>query len=210
MKKSFVIKAPGIRVKKTVAIDYKTIYLFSLLLCGIIIGSFIIISADEDFLKLISTINSNYLSVRAKSNAITVFCSILAFSSLFLIYNYVFGLCSLGKIFINASLVLFGIYLGLSLSFYYFSHSLNGLYYYLCVNLPVNAVTAATLVKCSSDSSDISQELFRFVINGQGNNKPLLKDYSLRYLIYEIPICIGSLISTLLFKNLLSSFTFIC
>ncbi len=209
MKKSFIIKAPSIRLKKNLKTDYKSIFLFSLLICGIIIGTFIIKTGSTEFNAFIKTIVSNSLSVKLDSSIFTLFCSSLAISSLFLIYNYIFGLCGLGSVFISFSLFLFGVYLGFNIAFYYMVYSLNGLYYYISVNLPANAITAATLIKCCSDSYNTSKEIFYYIFQGKNNNKPLIKEYSLRYLIYIIPVSIGSFISALLFKYLGDLFSFI-
>ncbi len=209
MKKSFVIKAPKMRLKKSVKIDYKVVFLFCLLICGVIIGTFIVKTSNEEFNSIVKTIISNNLSVKLKSNIFVVFSTFFATSLLFLIYNYIFGLCGFGGVFISLSSVLFGLYLGFSVSFYYITYSLDGIFYYMTVNLPVNAITAATLIKCCSNSYNMSNEIFMFVLKGKTGNKPLLKEYTLKYVIYIVPICVGSLISAILFRCLSHLFDFI-
>lgn len=209
LKKSVVIKANKFRPKTKLKFDYKTVIYFTLLICGIIIGVFITEKGSSEWHIFFGNLISNHLVAKSSNSIFTNFCSIFLAVFIIFLYNYISGLCGVGIAFTSFSPFILGMYFGVMLTFYYTTYGLSGIMYCALVNLPAYAITAATLVKCCCESSDISKEIFFYLLSGKGDGKPYLKEYTLRYLVYLIPISLGALISALFFHLFSHLFTFI-
>ena len=209
LKKSVVIKANKIKPKIKFQFDYRTVLYFTLLICGIIIGVFINKKGSNEWHIFFENLICNYLITKSSNSIFTNFCSIFSAVFIVFLYNYISGLCGVGIPFTSFSPFILGVYYGVILTFYYLSYGFSGIIYCALVNLPLYAITAATLVKCCCESSNISKEIFFYLISGKGEGKPLLKEYTIKYLVYLIPVSAGALISALFFHLFSHLFTFI-
>lgn len=183
----------------------------ALFLCGVIVGVSIIKSADSDLKNLIFTFIDNYISTKCQSNLLMLLSSLLLGLLLFILFEYMFGLCAVGVPFSIVTLILFGVFCGLEASCIILHWGLKGILYYIMINLPCNAVTAAIMLKCCCESIDMSLSLFNCILKiGSIKNKHTdFKEYSIKFLILILPVTISVIISTILFKIFCKLFIFV-
>ncbi len=205
-KKGVVIKAKRF---KPINLDCKTIILFTLFLCGIILGAFLVKNCDEEVKNALNALLSNYISAKSESDFLACFSGTLLYLLLFIIIAFLFGLCALGTPLVWLVPIIFGSFCSSYISLMLINFGLKGLFYFVIVDLLPYAITTATLVKCCCESTKISINLFCCLAgdNGlKGNN--LLKDYILNYLVLCIPVLVGTIISTFCFKIFQGLFIF--
>lgn len=205
-KKGVVIKAKRF---KPLNLDCETIILFSLFLCGIIIGAFLIKNCDDDIKKALSTLLRNFFSAKAECGFLGCFSGTVVILIIFIITAFLFGLCAVGTPFVWLVPIAFGVICSSYVSLMLVNYGLKGLLYCIMVDLLPYAITTATLVKCCCESMRLSVDLFT-CISGENHLKSrnLFKDYTLNYLILCIPVVIGALISAFCFKIFQGLFIF--
>lgn len=209
MKKSFVIRASKLKRGK-LHIDYKTIVFFTLLLCGVILGTIISREGSLAWHSFFNTFVNNHLSAKATSSIFRNFSLVFICLFMIMVFNYISGLCGVGSIFLYLTPVLFGLYCGIIVCQYYYIYHLSGIVYCVLVNIPCYAITAATLIRCCRYSQDISKDILFYLINGRSEKQDsILYSYSISYLIMTIPIVIGSLLSAISFRLFSDLFEFI-
>ena len=205
-KKPMVVKHKSIN---PINADCETIILFSLFLCGIILGVFIIKNCNDDIKNALSTLLSNYITAKIECGFISCFSGVLVFLILFVVFSFLFGMCAVGTPFVWAVPVIFGVICSGYVSLMLINYELKGLFYCILVDLLPYAITTATLVKCCCESTKISVNLFNCLTGCSSiKGKILFKDYVLNYLILCIPVVIGTLISTFCFKIFQGLFIF--
>jgi hypothetical protein len=118
-------------------------------------------------------------------------------------------MCGLGSVFVSFSPVIIGVYYGVSVTSYYLNFGAQGILYCLLINLPLYAIAAATLIKGCCESVKISKNVLFYLISGKGEGKPLIKDYTVKFLFYLIPLISGSVMSALLYNWFSKLFSFI-
>lgn len=189
--------------------DYETIILFTLFLCGVILGVFLLKNSTNEFRDFINSCLRNYISTKNQSNFFMCFSGVAVFLLVFVIIDFIFGLCAMGTPLVWIVPVCFGAISGCCFSGMFINYGLKGLLYCFLVDLPCYAITAATLVKCCCESTKMSVGLFS-CIGGNSNFTSFcsFKDYLLNYLILCIPILLGALLSTVCFKIFSSLFIF--
>lgn len=209
LKRSVVIKARRIKPLK---LDYQTIILFTLFLCGLIIGIAITKNGSEEWNNFATNLLSNYISTKSQSSFLRCFSGTLVILLLCIFIDFLFGLCAVGTPFVWLVPLLFGCFCGCGVSCLLINYGLKGLCYCALVNIPCYAITAATLIKCCCESTKMSVELFTNICgfhNANVKNTIFFKEYVINYLVLCVPIVIGALISTVCFKLFSSLFIFI-
>lgn len=206
LKKGMVIKAKRI---KPLNLDCETIILFSLFLCGIIIGAFLIKNCDAEIKNALSTLLKNFFSAKAECGYFCCFSGTVVFLLVFIIMAFLFGLCAVGTPLVWLLPIAFGVICSSYVSLMVVNYGLKGLLYCIMVDLLPYAITTATLVKCCCESTRISVDLFTCIAgDSQLKGKNLFKDYALNYLILCIPVVIGALIGAFCFKIFQGLFIF--
>ncbi len=206
LKKGVVIKAKRI---KPINFDCETIILFSLFLCGVILGVFLIKNCDDDIKNAVSTLLNNYISAKSECGFLSCFSGIVVFLIIFIITAFLFGLCAVGTPLVWLVPIVFGVMCSGYVSLMLINYGLKGLFYCIMVDLLPYAITTATLVKCCCESTKISVNLFGCIAGDNAfKSKNLLKEYVLNYLILCIPVLVGALISTFCFKIFQGLFIF--
>ncbi len=205
MKNSYVLKARRLKLLK---LDYLTIILFTVLVCGVFLGISIMKNADEAFKNMLFNFFDNYLSAKSHSGILIVFSGVFVILALFVLFDFLFGLCAIGTPLIFFLLLLFGGFCGFCGSCVILNWGLKGLFYFLLVNLPCNAITAAILVKCCCESINMSVVLFSCILSRDrfSKNQCEFKEYVVKYLIFLIPVAIAGLLSALFFRIYCSLF----
>ena len=199
-RKSVVIKAPKLRMKKAGS-DYKSIWFFCFLVCGVIFGVMLSAKGGDNWHHFFKTLILNHITARQNATILIQLCGAFAPLILLLVAEYIFGLCGVGLPFIYLTLLAFGVYSGLSGAEYYCDFALKGLAVYGCVILPCNAIAAATLIKCSCYSSQLSNYVFSLLFHPKIDRKDnILKEYSIKYIGLAIPLIIGSLLNCASFE----------
>lgn len=204
-KKSVVIKAKRIKPLKW---DYETIILFTLFLCGVILGVLIIKNGSDELNNFIGSCISNYISAKNTCGYLMCFSGLLAVLLLFLFLDFLFGLCAVGTPMVWSVPIFFGITCGCCVSSMFNIYGLKGLLYCVLVDLICYAITAATLIKCCCESTRMSVELFTSIVGNNYKTNCLFKEYAINYLILCVPIIIAALISTVCFKIFAGLFIF--
>ncbi len=205
-KKGVVIKAKRI---KPLNPDCETIILFSLFLCGIIIGAFFIKNCEDEIKNALSTLLKSFFSAKAENSFFTCFSGMLVFHLLFIFIAFLFGLCAVGTPLVWLVPVAFGAscssYVGLML----INYGLKGLLFCVMVDLIPYAITTASLVRCCCESMKISVGLFTCLSGNTAlKGRNLFKDYALNYLILCIPVVIGTVIGSFCFRIFQGLFIF--
>lgn len=205
-KKGVVIKAKRI---KPLNLDCETVILFSLFLCGVILGAFLIKNCDDDIKNALCTLLKNLFSAKTECGFLGCFSGTVVFLLLFIILAFLFGLCAVGTPLIWLLPIAFGTVCSCYVSLMLVNFGLKGLLYCVMVDLLPYAITTATLVKCCCESTRLSVDLLA-CISGKNllKNRSFFKDFVLDYLILCIPVVIGALISAFCFKIFQGLFIF--
>lgn len=206
LKKGVVIKANKV---KPLNIDCEAVILFSMFLCGIIIGAFLIKNCDEEIKNSLSSLLRSFFSAKAENGFVTCFSGTLVFLLIFIFSAFIFGLCAVGTPLVWLVPLVFGAICSCYVSLMLVNYGLKGLLFCLMVDLLPYAITTATLVRCCCESMRISVGLFTCLSGNtvlKGRN--LFKDYALNYLVLCVPVVIGALISCFCFKILQGLFIF--
>lgn len=210
-KKSFIIKTGNIRPLGKITFDYKLIIYFTLFLCGVIIGVLLIKNAGCDFNSFFSKFLVNNVNAKKNSGFFKVFCFTLFCFILMFFINYLCSLSAVGFPFIWLIIVGFGIICGAVISEFFITFGLKGLGFCLLVNVPCYAITAATLVCCCCESTKVCNSIFFYLFGSSNCDKGknhFLKEYTLKYIIMCLPMCVGALLSTICFKMFSGFFIF--
>ncbi len=210
MKKAVILNVNKLNNVK-ISFDYKKIILFTILICGTIFGCILLKNTETGLFALIQKTLINHLSVLKEGNFINLFSNFITIPFLFVFVTYLLGLNGGGTVFISLPILVLGIVSGIVFSTMISKYMMQGLIFCLIIYLPLYSITAATIIKCCCESYIVSKEIFQFLINGKStlNNKSILKEYTLKYLVFLIPICVASIISTsafLLSKGLFNFF----
>lgn len=206
-KRPIIIKARKRKQNFNMNFDYKTPVFFSFLICGVILGVFISEGGSVEWHSYITNTINNYLTF-SENSFILFFIKI--FTPLFLLYvlAYIIGLGGVGVPFLFTIPLALGCIFGIEVTNFYLNYGLKGISYCSLVFLPSYAIATATLIKCCCQCFNISGEIFIFLITGKGDNKPILKEYTLKYIVLLTPIVAGALLSGLLYKLFGSLFVF--
>ena len=205
-KKGVVINTKRI---KTMNFDGETIILFSLFLCGIILGIFLVKNCNDEIRDALSTILRNYISAKSENGFWVCFSGVSVFLIIFIILSFLFGLCAVGTPFIWFLPVVFGAGCSSYVSLMLINYGFKGLFYCVIVDLLPYAITTATLVKCCCESTRLSVNLFGCIAGENAlKGKNQFKEYIFNYLIFCIPVLLGSIISAFFFKIFQGLFIF--
>lgn len=205
-KKGVVIKAKRINLLN---IDCETVILFSLFLCGVIIGAFLIKNCDDEIKNALSALLRSFFSAKAENGFITCFSGTLVFLLVFIFTAFLFGLCAVGTPLVWLVPMAFGGICSCYVALMLVNFGLKGLLFCIMVDLLPYAITAATLVRCCCESMRISVGLFTCLWgNSALKGRNLFKDYALNYLILCIPVVVGALISCFCFRIFQGLFIF--
>lgn len=206
LKKGVVIKAKRI---KPINFDGEAVILFSLFLCGLILGVFLIKNCDDEIQSALSKLMGNYISAKSESGFLGCFSGVAVFLIIFILIAFLFGLCAVGTPLVWLVPIIFGIICSSYISLMLMNYGLKGLLYCIMVDLLPYAITTATLVKCCCESTKISVNLFTCIAGDNAlKGKNLFKEYVVSYLILCVPVIIGALISTFCFKIFQGLFIF--
>ena len=205
--RSVVIKRNKLKFPK---FDYKSIILFSLFICGIIIGSVTVIKGDSEFKEIIKSFTENYIKSRNELNFLRLFGSTVIEYTVFPLVCFLFGLCAVGLPVIYSIPLIYGLISSIIVTFFVSTYSTNGLGFSAIIIIPAVSLTAGVLIKCCSTASDMSFNILSAVSGTdvkKGNNNDLIKEYVARYTVYLLPVILSALImcgSFRLFGNLFS------
>lgn len=199
MKAGFVLNS---RSFKKIKFDYSIVILSTIFLCGVIIGIFLIHNCDDDLKNMLFNILENYISTKSNSGFIAIFSFELVLLLTFVMLEFIFGLSAVGSPFAVLILAFFGVFSGAGTSCIILNWGLKGIFYLLLVILPCYAITAAILVKCCCLSIRVSSILLNCILQRDTIKRNFcdFKEYALNYLILIVPVLIGVVISTVLFK----------
>lgn len=187
-------------------------FLFSLFLCGVILGIILIKNCNQDFKDLALQYLKNYISVKAECSFFECFLGTLSVLLICICLNLLFGLCAVGVPFVWLIPVFFGVFCGSGVSCFFINYGLKGLCYCALVNAPCYAITAATLIKCCCESTRMSLNILNCIRGIKADNLKAslsFKDFLLNHLLLCVPIIIGALLSTVGFTLFSSLFIFI-
>lgn len=207
-KKTVVLNTKKLKPKGHFTFDYKSLLFFTLFLCGLILGVSFIKSGDENLIEFLTRIFKNRISAEKNNSFLTCMCGDILPLLLLELFCFIGGLCAVGMPFIWLLPVGFGSFCGVVIALFFVNYGVTGLGYCALTNIPYYAITAATLIKCCCESTMCSNEVLLFALKGETNerkNNPILKDYTLKYLLLCVPIIIASAIragSSKLFSGL--------
>ncbi len=199
------------RKSKPVSInfDYKLIVFFVIFFCGIIIGGFVVKNSSDSLLRILSTfIKEYFVGLNAQAYIIS-FIKVFTPFLLISITTYIAGLCGVGIPLLGFAPFLLGVVIGSVVSQYYIDFGFAGIGCCALIYLPLFATATATLIKGCCCSFDISGEIFYFVVSGKGSGDAILKGYTVKYLIFLIPIILSSIVTLILYHFFSHLFAFL-
>ncbi len=200
LKKSVVIGAHKFRKNRPSFTDYKSIIFLCLFICGIVFGVMLSQKGSDSWHHFFNTLINNHLIAKKESSFFGNFCGVFVPLLVLLVYNYVFGMCGVGVPFLYLSPIVLGVYSGVCAAQFYSGFALRGILFWCCVNIPCNAIAAATLIRCCCYGSELSNYIFSVLIYPKTERKDnALKDYSLKHLFMVLPMAIAAILSTLTF-----------
>lgn len=206
MKRSVVIKAKRL---KPINWDFETIILFTLFLCGVILGVFLIKNCSDDIKNLLARVVSDYISAKSQNSFTVCFSGLFILVLIFIFFSFMFGLCAVGTPLIWLLPIIFGAFGGGYVSILLMNYGLKGLLYFVIVDMVCYAITTATLMNCCCESTKISVNLFSCIAgNNNLKNACLFKNYALNYLVLCVPVALSAVLSTILFKIFQGLFIF--
>lgn len=197
LKRPKIYKTKRINKSLNIKIDYKAVLFFTLLICGIIIGVFIAENGSEEWHSFFNKLITSILSKQSNNSFIIIFLKNFLPFFIILLSTYIIGLCGVGIPLLATVPFITGVMFGVIISQYYVSFGLSGIGCCALIYLPLYATATATLIRSCCCSFDISGEIFLYLVSGKGCNKPLLKEYSLKQLVFLIPIAIGACVTAL-------------
>lgn len=199
LKTSFVLNNKSF---KRIKFDYNIVIHSTIFLCGVIIGVLFIKNCDDELKNVFFNLLDNYISTKSNSGFIGIFSFELVLLLVFVMFEFIFGLSAVGSPFVVLILAFFGVFSGAGASCIILNWGLKGVFYLLLVILPCYTITAAILVKCCCLSIRTSLILLNSILQKDiiKRNFCDFKEYVLNYLILIVPILIGVIISTILFK----------
>ena len=206
-KKNGIIKRRSITIKK---FDYKNLIFLVLFFCGFIIGV-LTIKNDSSIVKdIFSELFSEYMYHKTNDSFFNCFLdSVLVIISP-VVLAFVFGLCAVGTPIVIAIPTVTGIVVGMAIGFLYFNYSLQGLGYAALILIPCLSIVIATLLKCCGESVKMSIDIIAGISGYQNQGKRNeLKEYSLKFLIFSIPLILSALLNICSFKLFGGLFSFV-
>lgn len=210
LKKSVVIGAHKFRKNRPSFTDYKSIIFLCLFICGVVFGVMLSQKGSEAWHSFFNTLINNHLTAKRESGLLMNFCGAFAPLLALLIYNYIFGMCGAGMPFLYLTPIALGVYAGVCAAQFYLGFGLQGILYWCCVNIPCNAIAAATLIRCCCYGSELSGYVFSVLIYPKTERKDnLLREYTLKYLIMTLPLILGAILSAITFKLMGELFLFV-
>ena len=139
LKKSVVIRTP--RIKRIPhGINYGYLIIFSIFICGLIIGVHLISVTSEEIQSLTNTIIKNILSAQADSSIFTIFCGYLFIFIMLFFLCCLLGLCPLGIPIIITLPIISGTIIGAFYSSLYLNNGYKGLLFCICIYTPALSI----------------------------------------------------------------------
>lgn len=209
IKRSVVIKRKNISFPE---VDYKSVILFALFLCGIIIGSVTVLKSDGEFQNIIKSFTENFIKSKNELNFIKLFSGNVFVYMIFPMFAFLFGLCAVGLPLIYSIPFIYGLFYSIIVTFFISMYGTTGLGFSAIIIIPAVSVTAGVLMKCCSVSSAMSVDILSALTGNdvkKSNNNGLIKEYVLKYVIYFLISIISSLIMSGSFKLFGSLFNII-
>ncbi|MGN0526225.1 MAG: hypothetical protein ACI4IF_02215 [Acutalibacteraceae bacterium] len=198
MKRSFVIKANKIKLPK---IDANNLILFTLLLCGVILGVSLVANLSQSNINSLETVLKSLIMQNQEGSAVYCFCYMFFIMIIFIVISYFCGLSVFGISVLYFLPVVFGFVFSCFIGLFYKLSGMKGLGVSTLIFIPYIAITTASLIKCCGESIAESFELFIYSINStKYKSKNNLKSYTLKYLVLIIPVVLGAVLCTFSFK----------
>ena len=210
LKKSVVIGAHKLRKSRPAFNDYKSVIYLCVLACGVCFGVMLSRNGGEWWHSFWGTIINNHLTAKLDSSLLMNFCGAFTPVLILLLYCFVFGMCGVGAPFLYLAPLALGVFSGTCGAELYHMFSIEGLAYWCCVNIPCNAIVAATLIRCCCYGSELSSYIFSVMIYPKTERREhVLKDYSIKFLVMLVPVALGALLSTATFALVGKLFSFL-
>lgn len=207
LKKSVVIKRRGMNLPK---IDLKNILFYALFFSGLIVGVTTIKNSDNKIFKIIEIMINDYIIENSSFSFLENLLSSLFLLLLPLCFIFIFGLCAVGSPIILATPGIVGLISGMAVSFFYIKFSFEGLGYATLILIPPLAILIATLIKSCSEGINMSLIIVMNILgaNEIKNNKNILKEYCLKFLILALPLFIAAVLNAGCYKLFSGLFSF--
>ncbi|MBE6751145.1 MAG: hypothetical protein E7556_01315 [Ruminococcaceae bacterium] len=208
LKKTVVLKRRKMNLPK---FDYRNFFFISLFICGLILGVLTIKSEDTELNNVLKSFFVNYISVKSESTILECFLETSILIFVIPVFSFILGLCAVGGPIIIAIPTVVGIIVGMATGILYSQYALQGLGYSALIIMPSAALVIGTLLKCCSESINMSLEIIYLILGGsKGTTKTNeLKEYCLRYLVLCVPFLLSAVLNTVCFKLFGGLFSFV-
>lgn len=203
LKRSVVLRANKIKPLKNVVPDHKSAVLFTLFLCGLVIGVTLVNKSSDSLLEFFFEILRNNILTKTQTGWFKCFCFEFIWLFIPVFFCFISGLCGVGLPFIWSVPLLFGLISGMAFSVLFIKYGITGLGYCALIYIPSCALTTADLIKCCCKSSQMSGDIFLYILsagNKDNNKKSMLKEYGASYILFCIPIIIAAVLNVCGFK----------
>ncbi len=209
MKKGRVVSLKRTGIFKIVNKDKTKIFLFTLLLIGIVFG-IILFSEKQNTNVFVGKFFNFYIKSRSYSNFLKIFASSVLF---FIVIDLIFLVSSIslsGAITIPVFILFLGYMFGSFMSFNYYNYSLKGLAFNAILIIPIFISYFIVLISTAKFSFSFAVMLSTLVINNEKSIKISIEFITLikKYLMLLLFTIIISLFDSLLGFYLIKLFDF--
>ena len=179
--------------------SWRIALLTSLLICGLMIGAFVIKNNNGIFSEQLVEIIKESISRKKDSGFLSLLIDSFIPNLMYMILCFSFGLCAVGIPAISVLPLIKGFSIGIISSYIYSCYSVKGVCYCLIILFPAQIISSALLIYAGNEGYYMSSELFTAVSkmsNTSENNSFRL--YIVRFLILLAFSLIASLFDALL------------
>lgn len=184
--------------------------LTTLLLFGMLIGSWAIKICNNDSYYGIVDVFNNYLDKRIGQSFLLSFLYSVLSSLPVIVACYVFGLCIIGSPAAFIAPFLYGFSMGITAGYLYSAFELKGIGFFALIMLPRLFINSVTVIFASRETFRFSLKLFKIIspISKTQQFYESFKLYSIRFIFFIIFIIFASLIDAVMSVAFISFFKF--
>ena len=206
MKKRGIVYTGRINLPK---INYRLLIIFTLFLCGLIIGVECVKYGSEPLVTSVKEIFDSSRAEKAQLGYLTLIIKSFLPFLFYLIAAFVMGVCAAGVPFILMLPLFRGCMTGITGALMYSSYGVTGLGYCALIVYPGTALAVSTLIFALSESMRMSSGIFALITDRKSAYAGYpLKMYCGRYGIFTAAALLAAVIDAVLFKAFESFFVF--
>ena len=195
------------KLNRHIKINSRNVILFSLFLCGVIIGSVTVKNSTGTITEIAGAVFEN-IYANSDGGVIDFFCTSLLCNFLYLTIAFVFGACAVGVPVTAAIPAVKGLYLGVLCGYLYRTFGVTGIGYSTLIICPGAVAASALLIFACAEGMLMSIDLCYLLTRKSTESNNLIKAYSGRFGIFAIGMLAASTVDALFYAVFAGMFSF--